>query len=104
MKHVNSHDFEAHPKRYLSSDEPLTVERNGHSIGYYIPSRAGQRASLLESLDRLEKAVERVLAETGLAEDELADLFDLNKPFEEQLERLEARRASVAAGADAAND
>ena len=104
MKRVTSHEFEAHPKRYLSSDEPLTVERNGHPIGYYIPSRAGRRASLRESLDRLEKTVQNILARTGLTEDEFADLFDLNKPIEEQLERLEARRASVAAGADAAHD
>jgi len=104
MKNVPSHEFEAHPKEYMSSNEPLTIERNGHAIGYYIPSRAGRRQSLLDTLDRLDKAVQQVMVETGLTEDELADLFDLNKPFEEQVKRLEARRASVATGADAAHD
>lgn len=104
MKHVKSHEFEAHPKESLSSNELLTVVRSGHAIGYYIPSSAGRRRSLLDTLDRLDKAVQQVLAETGLTEDELADFFDLSKPFEEQVKRLEARRASVTTGADAAND
>ncbi len=104
MKHVDIREFEARPARYLFGKEPVTVERDGHSIGYYLPSRAGQQASRKEALDRLGETVERILAETGWTEDEFADLLDPSKPFEEQLERLEMRRKPVAAGADAARD
>ena len=34
---------------------------------------------------RLERTVERVLAETGMTEDELSRLFDLSVPIEELL-------------------
>lgn len=107
MKHVKSDEFEAHPKAYLSSTEPLTIEQNGHAIGYYIPSRAGRQESLRQTLDEIGKTVQGILDRTGWTEDEFADLFDLNKSFEEfeeQLERLERRRTTVATGTDAAHD
>lgn len=95
MKRVGVREFEDHAATYLSSNEALTIERDGVPLGYYIPSRAGRRESYLKSLKALEETVERILAETGMTEDELADLFDLNKPLPEH---PKPRLEPVAAG------
>jgi hypothetical protein len=88
MKRVEADEFEKHPGRYLSSDEPITVEREGAAIGVYIPSiRMPRQADIGEgdggadaSLGDWERLAGDMMARTGLSEAELADLFDLNKP------------------------
>jgi hypothetical protein len=89
MRRVEAEEFERHPERYLASDEAIQVERDGEVLGVFWP-RVREPALPLpgevspdakEAMRDLEKAVQRVLDETGLTEDELADLFDLNKPL-----------------------
>ena len=92
MKRVSLDEFVEHAAEYLAGEEQLEVESDGHTLGYYrpIPVRAreltvrrGPKPGTKEAMERLERTVQRVLEETGLTEDELADLFDLNKPFPE---------------------
>jgi hypothetical protein len=69
----------------VRDEQPIAVERNGRLIGFYVPvgqhMAPDREAALEEALERLETAIERVLEQTGMTEDELADLFDLSKPL-----------------------
>lgn len=107
MKRISADEFAAHAAEYLRSDEPLEVEQDGRVIGQYRPGatvQAGedaltpspcyaangtaaaklnwsvdpQKHDALEALDRLLK---QIYAETGMTEDEFADLLDPKKPF-----------------------
>jgi hypothetical protein len=86
MKSVGVREFRDHASKYLDSDEMLSIERHGRTIGYFIPAKgeptvAERRARLNEALDKLEKVVEEITQRTGLTEDELADMFDIHKPL-----------------------
>ncbi len=75
--------FRDHATQYLAGDEVLAVERHGEPIGFYIPTGKGRRVSFEEALGRLEQTVQQVLAETGMSEEDLSRLFDLNEPLPE---------------------
>jgi hypothetical protein len=92
MKRVGVREFRDHATKYLASNEPLAIERYGDTIGFYIPTGVGQRDPVEEeerrrrqadSIARLEKTIQQILDETGMTEDELADLFDPTKPLPE---------------------
>lgn len=83
MKRVGVREFRDHATQYLSGQEVVAVERHGHPIGFYIPTGKTKQESLEEALERLENTVRQVLADTGLSEDELSSLFDLNQPLPE---------------------
>jgi hypothetical protein len=81
VKTVDVQDFQRQGSRYLRGEHAVAVAQDGHTIGIYIPVPQAQDASFLAALERLEASVARVLAETGMTEDELADLLDLSRPF-----------------------
>jgi hypothetical protein len=87
MKRVGVREFRDRATGYLKEAEPIAVERHGRLIGFYIPVEpkrsAGDEAELKEALARLDASVRRVLEETGMTENELADYFDLSKPAPE---------------------
>ncbi len=57
------------------------MEKHGQLIGYYIPASRASQEKIREDVAQLAIAVKQALDETGMTEDELADLFDLNKPL-----------------------
>ncbi|MGH2531794.1 MAG: hypothetical protein ACRDJW_05755 [Thermomicrobiales bacterium] len=81
MKRVGVREFRDHATKYLAGDEVLAIERHGDPIGFYIPTKASRREPYHDALERLGQTVQRVLARTGMTEDELADLFDWKKPL-----------------------
>lgn len=87
MKHVGVREFRDRATGLLKEAEPIAMERHGRLIGFYIPVAPKRteksEAELKEALERLEVSVNRMLEETGLTEDELADYFDLSKPAPE---------------------
>ncbi len=87
MKHVGVREFRDRATSYLKEAEPIAVERHGKLIGFYIPVEpkrsAGDEAELKGALARLDASLRRILEETGMTEDELADYFDLSKPAPE---------------------
>jgi hypothetical protein len=82
VKKVGIREFRDHATQYLAGDEVLAIERHGEPIGFYIPTGRSRQVSIDEALENLERTVRRVLAETGMSEDELARLFDLNEPLQ----------------------
>jgi antitoxin (DNA-binding transcriptional repressor) of toxin-antitoxin stability system len=62
----------------LASGETMLIERHGHPVGYFVPIKHKQEAADA-AMQRLAEAIEQVLDETGLSEDELAALFTLRR-------------------------
>jgi antitoxin (DNA-binding transcriptional repressor) of toxin-antitoxin stability system len=79
MKNIGVREFRDHATRYLAGPEPVAVNRHGKVIGFYIPLRRDED-EVRHALAQLGKAVEQVIDETGLSEDELAGLFDTRRP------------------------
>ena len=84
MKRVGVREFRDHATRYLTGDEVLAIERHGAPIGFYIPIGASpdthRTERFAQALERLERTVQHVLTTTGLSEEELSRLYDLNEP------------------------
>jgi len=80
IKNVGVREFRDHASTYLSGGEPLAVSKHGQVIGFYVPvERDGDEVR--RAVARLGEAVERVLKETGMNEDELDSLLDLRRPL-----------------------
>jgi antitoxin (DNA-binding transcriptional repressor) of toxin-antitoxin stability system len=91
MKRVGIREFRDHATQYLASDEVLAIERHGRPIGLYIPAAASKQESFAQALERLQQTVQQVVAETGLTEEELSRLYDLNEPVPDE-PRMQHRR------------
>lgn len=98
LRRVGVREFRDHATRYIAGDEVLAIERHGRAVGFYIPAGASREESFAQALERLEQAVQRVLSETGLSEEELSRLYDLTQPLPD---RPRPRRSVLAADARA---
>ena len=95
MKRVPADEFARHAAEYLEGTESVSVEKDGEVIGQYLPTPNGHvmngpvsdeerrrnKAELREHFARLRGVLQEIYAETGMTEDEFADLFDTTKPF-----------------------
>lgn len=99
MKRVGVRELRDHATGYFAGDEPVAIEQHGEPIGFYIPTGTGNRQSFSRALHPLEEAVQRVLAESGLSEEALSKLYDLNEalPAENGAQRGDARPGAHAA-------
>jgi hypothetical protein len=82
MKNVGVREFRDHATKYLAGPEPVAVNRHGRVIGFYIPLERDED-EVRRAVAKLGEAVEQVLGETGMTEDELAGLFDMRRPLPE---------------------
>ena len=82
MKNVGVREFRDHATKYLAGPETVAVNRHGKVIGFYIPLKRDED-EVRRAVAQLGQAVERVLGETGMSEDELAGLFDMRRPLPE---------------------
>lgn len=81
MKQVATLELKEKAIDYLTGSEPLVIVHDGEVVGFYYPKQRKKQEELNRKLDRLEQLVKQALAETGMTEDEFADLFDLSKQF-----------------------
>jgi hypothetical protein len=79
MRSVGVRDFRDHATKYLSSAEPLAVERHGKVIGLYFPVRADKEEAR-RALDRIEMSVDELLARTGMTPEDFARAFETEPP------------------------
>lgn len=97
VKRIGVREFRDRATSYLKEAEPIAVERHGRLIGFYIPVEpkrsADNEAELKAALARLDASVKRVLEETGMTEDELADYFDLSRKLAPELPPVRERVA-----------
>lgn len=71
MRHVGVREFKDQATSMMSSGETLVIERHGKPIGFFVPVDATDRRRGRAALGRLGQAVESVLGETGLDEEQL---------------------------------
>lgn len=76
MKVVGVRDFRDHATRYLAGTEPVAVSNRGNVVGFYIPLQRDHQQTE-RALKQLGIKVQQLLSETGMTEDELAQLFRL---------------------------
>jgi hypothetical protein len=76
MRNVGVREFRDHATTYLSGKDPVAVSKHGQVIGFYIPVERDKHQAE-RALALLSETVERVLANTGLTEDELVGLIDV---------------------------
>jgi hypothetical protein len=80
VKSIGVREFRDHATTYLSGSDPVAVSKHGHVIGFYIPLERDE-SEVRRAVAQLGQAVEQVLGETGMTEDELASVFDMRRPF-----------------------
>ncbi|HTD08291.1 MAG TPA: hypothetical protein VK680_05325 [Solirubrobacteraceae bacterium] len=78
MKNIGVREFRDRATTYLSGREPVAVSKHGHVIGFYIPVER-DKDDARRAAARLAEAVERVLKETGISEEELTGLLDVRR-------------------------
>jgi hypothetical protein len=78
LKSVGVREFRDHATAYLSGSDPVAVSKHGHVIGFYIPVDRDPE-QVQRAMEKLGNTVERILEETGMTEDELAELFELRQ-------------------------
>jgi len=71
MRHVGVREFKDQATSMMSAGETLVIERHGKPIGFFVPVEAKDRRAGRAALGRLGTAIEAVLTEAGLSEDEL---------------------------------
>jgi hypothetical protein len=82
MKNVGVREFRDRATAYLSGTDAVAVSKHGQVIGFYIPIERHEDQARL-AVVQLGQAVERVLEETGMSEDDLSRLLDLRRPLQE---------------------
>jgi antitoxin (DNA-binding transcriptional repressor) of toxin-antitoxin stability system len=82
VKSIGVREFRDHATTYLSGADPVAVSKHGHVIGFYIPVERDEDEAR-RAVARLGEAVEQVLQQTGMSEEELAGLLDLRRALPE---------------------
>lgn len=75
MERVGVREFKAKASEYLRMGKPLTVTRHGEIVGFYIPVKQRDEEKISRDLIALKEAIREAALETGLSQDELADLI-----------------------------
>lgn len=79
MKTVGVREFRDHATRYLAGSEPVAVSNHGTVIGFYVPVPR-DRQETQRALEQLGMRVQQILTDTGMSEEELAELFRVRDP------------------------
>ncbi len=78
MKSVGVREFRDHATKYLAGPETVAINRHGRVIGFYVPLKRDED-EVRRAVAQLGQAVEQVLDEAGMIEDELAGVFDMRR-------------------------
>ena len=78
MKKIQLNDL---LQQVLAGQEALELEPDGKLLGYFYPVRQRDTAADDELWDRLDEALDRAAAESGMSRDELIEPLDPRKPF-----------------------
>lgn len=81
MIHAGAREFRERAARYFAGNDVVAIEQDGKVVGYYIPAPKRDEKEVRRAIAESQEAVARVMEETGLSEDELARIFDLNEPY-----------------------
>ena len=73
MRSVGVREFRDQATTLMKLGETIRIDRHGKPVGFFVPvpTPKHDRREIDESLDRVGEVVERVLAQTGLDEEDL---------------------------------
>ena len=72
----------------------MLIERHGHPVGYFIPVKKKDEVEIEKTTARLEALIQRAMDESGLTEDELADLFTIKRDRASIVDLISDERAA----------
>jgi len=79
VRKVGIREFRDNATKLLAAGEAMLIERHGRPVGYFIPVKQTDEDETKAALQALGDAVQRAMEESGLSEDELADLFTIKR-------------------------
>ncbi len=83
VKHVGVRELRADLAEKLKGSEPIVIERHGQVLGIYVPVQQVDRAKVAEALDQFHAAIERLLRESDITREELAEAFMVERDADE---------------------
>jgi hypothetical protein len=83
VKHVGVRELRADLAEQLKGSEPIVIERHGQVLGIYVPVQQVDRAKVAEALDQFHAAIERLLRESDITREELAEAFMVERHADE---------------------
>ncbi len=82
MIHAGIRDFRDRATRYLAGNDVIAIERHGKTVGFYIPVPTRETEKGERALAELREAVRKAMAETGMSEEQLAEMFDVSQSLD----------------------
>jgi hypothetical protein len=83
VKHVGVRELRGDLAEKLKGSEPIVIERHGQVLGIYVPVQQVDRAKVAEALEQFHEAVERLLRESDITREELAEAFMFEREADE---------------------
>lgn len=83
VKHVGVRELRGDLAEKLKGSEPIVIERHGQVLGIYVPVQQVDRAKVAEALNQFHEAVERLLRESDITREELAEAFMFEREADE---------------------
>lgn len=75
METVGVRDFRENLSGYVEEAAPVAISRHGETVGYYLPAAPKRTKEQWAEFDRAAARLDRMIAETGLAEEEIIQDF-----------------------------
>ncbi len=83
VKHVGVRELRGDLAEKLKGSEPIVIERHGQVLGIYVPVQQVDRAKAAEALEQFHAVIERILRESDITREELADAFMFERTEDE---------------------
>ena len=83
VKHVGVRELRGDLAEKLKGSEPIVIERHGQVLGIYVPVQQVDRAKVAEALEQFHAAIERLLRESDITREELAEAFMFERAADE---------------------
>jgi len=83
VKHVGVRELRGDLAEKLKGSEPIIIERHGQVLGIYVPVQQVDRAKAAEALEQFHAAIERLLRESDITREELAEAFMFEREADE---------------------
>lgn len=78
MKAIGIREFRDKATHYLASKEAVAIKRHNKVVGFYIPVQDSEEIEIKAALEKLELAIDKSLAESGLDEESLSRILNLS--------------------------
>ncbi len=83
LKHVGVRELRGDLAEKLKGSEPIVIERHGQVLGIYLPVAPVDREKAAKALERFHTAIERLLRESDITREELAEAFMFERDEDE---------------------